>query len=83
MPPQSSEIERVFSECKASLIQQRNRMSISTLEQNHQIRSWLRSARRADEVLIDKLPEQVDERYRAGSVDTDVASTTTSFCSYI
>ena len=56
VPAQSSEIERVFSECKASLIQQRNRMEIATLEQIQQMRSWLRCARNADGQLIDALP---------------------------
>ena len=56
VPAQSSEIERVFSECKASLTQQRNRMEIATLEQVQQMRSWLRCARNTDEQLIDALP---------------------------
>ena len=74
VPPQSSEIERVFSECKASLTQQRNKMSISTLEQVQQMRSWLRSARRADEALINVLPLQVEDNLGDGSIYTDTAS---------
>ena len=78
VPPQSAEIERVFSECKASLTQQRNRMSISTLEQVQQTRSWLRSARRADEALINVLPLQAEDDLDGGSIYTDALSVVTS-----
>ena len=48
IPPQSSEIERVFSECKGSVTQERNRLNIETLDQLQRLRSVLRNARRVD-----------------------------------
>ena len=76
VPAQSSEIERVFSECKASLTQQRNRMEIATLEQVQQMRSWLRCARNADEQLIDTLPSLAPDEGDGEGEDGGVTATT-------
>ena len=64
IPPQSAEIERIFSSCKDTMAPKRARTRVETLEKVQLYRSWCRNARKLEQEKLQWMVVADDSQQR-------------------